>query len=137
MRGLVHQTVVDVMAGTDVGDRVFATGSLGVGDVPAAPQKPYCTVREGESTFFQAVSETGKAERIPYQVSIYSERGSTVDARAMLLLLMDAIKALPGTDHASGRCIGSEWGSISQDFVDEPRDASVKFALFTVSGSQH
>lgn len=138
MRTLVFQTLKTACAATDVQDRVYQAGSLGVDGTPADPAKPFVTYREGESTAFGTVAETSSAERIPYTVNVYTERGSYVDAAAILRLVRDAVKQLAGVTSPTGnRCIGVDWGGISQDFPDQKYDGSVKFGSFTLVSSQH
>ncbi|HEU5091128.1 MAG TPA: hypothetical protein VFT30_00495, partial [Nitrospira sp.] len=55
--------------------RIYAASSLGEGEHPEMPTKPYLVWNELPSTSFQEVSETSDAEARTYTFTVYDDLG--------------------------------------------------------------
>jgi hypothetical protein len=133
MRDLVVAAVGDV---GKLGGRVYVTGALGAGDIPAHPEWPFALVREAQSVPYAAVRRTGNSTRHDYLIYIYDERGSYVQIDEVLREVRDTLMSKEGTKAPSGvQCTGVEWFGTSGDLVNEELNSFTKFATVRVTAN--
>lgn len=138
MRQLLHTSLLANVELTDiVGQRIYQSSSLGVGDVPPEPAKPYVLYTELPSDPFQAVRETSRAKARYFQVYVYDERGSFLRIERCLALIRETLVSLVGTVSPSGvQCTDVLWQGESSDITDAEFDANSKFGNVRFVASQ-
>lgn len=139
MRALVYGSVNGIPAiQEDCGGRFYASGSLGIGDTPANPERPYCLFIELPSVPFQEVRKTARATNRFFQVFVYDDRGDYARIDNILAAVRETILGLVLQEDAStgARCIESIWTGDSQDLTDDQHDTSYKFSLFQLTSTK-
>jgi hypothetical protein len=138
VRRLLHTSLLaNALVVAEVGQRVYQSSSLGVGDVPPEPQKPYVLYTELPSDPYLAVRETSRAKARFFQVYVYDNRGSFVRIERILALIRETLVSLNGTVSPSGvRCTDVQWQGESGDISDEEYDANSKFGNVRFVASQ-
>lgn len=117
--------------------KVYAAGSLGVGDIPASPHKPFMIIRIMGSARYAQVRRGSRSKRHAVQLYCYDQPGSLLRIDRLLQRASDKLESLEGVRSPSGvLCIGAEATSLSQDFTDEQYEAIVRFATIQMSASQ-
>lgn len=120
-----------------VGDRIYESSALGVGDVPASPAKPYILYTELPSSPYRDVRETSRAKARIFQIWCYDERGSFIRIERVLALVRETLLGSVAEVSPSGaRCTDVEWQGESSDIVDVPLDSNAKFVLIRFTASQ-
>lgn len=127
----------EIIAAT-AGDRVWTQGSLGTGDVPAYPDKPFLLVNVGQAITFPGFYEVTRPERVPVQIYAYQERGSYATINRLLVAVRETVLRLTGKSSPSGlyRCTGVTWGGLSTETEDATYDANMRFATVDLVGTQ-
>ena len=139
MRRLLHTRLSEGLAstdlqGTDPQPRIYPLGSLGAGDIPADPIKPFMTFRQMPSSRYREVRETSRAERQTWQLYCYDHPGSLLRIDDILGQAELIIESLEGTRSPSGAwCFEALWVGVSQDFRDDNYDAVARFATVQLS----
>jgi len=138
VRQLLHTSL---LANSDlaelVGERIYQSSSLGVGDVPPEPAKPYVLYTELPSDPYRAVQETSRAKARFFQVYVYDNRGSFLRIERILALIRETLVSLTGAVSPSGvRCTDVQWQGESSDVTDEELDANSKFGNVRFVASQ-
>jgi hypothetical protein len=124
-------------AGRDPFDWFYASSSLGNGDNPAVPTKPYVVWNELPAVAYQQVKKLSDAQLRTFNLYVYDEKGDFTRINAMLRVLRRIVKV--DLDHFQledgTRCSASEWVGISGNIEDDGYDAIVRFgtARFTVN----
>ena len=139
MRALIYQAVKDIPEiAEDCGGRFYQSSSVGIGGVPANPDRPYCLFMELPSIPFQEVRHTARAVNRIFQVFVYDERGDFTRIDNILAAVRETILGLVlEVDTSTGaRCIESLWTGDSQDITDDQHDTSAKFSLFQLTSSK-
>lgn len=140
--GDVRQLVYSRLVGSEplqamVEDRIWPMGSLGVGDIPAAPKLPCIMYAFGEAPAYTRVRETSKSVAIPLRIHVYGERGSYTDIDEIHRLVRDTLEGLGGQVSPSGRrCTDSVFLSLGPDSTSSQPDAATKVALYRITGPQ-
>jgi hypothetical protein len=138
VRRLLHTSLLaDPLLAAEVGQRIYQASSLGVGDVPPEPQKPYVLYTELPSDPFVAVRETSRAKARFFQVYVYDDRGSFLRIERILALIRETLVSLVGAVSPSGvRCTDVLWQGESGEITDEEYDANSKFGNVRFVASQ-
>lgn len=133
MRQLLYSSMVAGFAGSEL-QGIYQLGTVGVGDVPANPPRPFMVMRQMPSTRYQTVRDTSKANRQGWQLYFYDDPGSLLRIDALLAIAELVVDGLEGVQSSSGAwCFESLWVGISQDFRDESYDAVARFATIQLS----
>jgi len=119
-----------------VADRVFAPTALGVGNIPADPQKPYLTWNEMPSDRVASVRETSRATLRQYQFFVYDEAGDTLRVNEILSHLRRVVEDLAPYNQDGIRISEATWLGESQVYSDDEMGAVVRYGLaqFMVNG---
>lgn len=137
MEGHLVQTILaDPAIAEIVGDRFYASGSLGEGPNPAQPQKPWMAWTELPSAPYREVQKTSNSQLRLFQIFVYDDKGDYERINRILSICRRIVKSMYPFETEDGvRCSGSEWGGFSGNIVDDGYDASVRFGIarFTVS----
>jgi hypothetical protein len=138
MRQLLHTRLLgNAQLALEVDGRIYQSSSLGVGDVPPEPEKPYILYTELPSDPYQAVSETSRAKARYFQVYVYDNRGSFLRIERILALIRETLVGLSGVVSPSGvRCTDVQWQGESSDLSDEEYNANSKFGNVRFVASQ-
>src|SRR5688500_16618132 len=97
MDKLVYDTILATpVVQTLVGNRVFASNSLGVGNNPERPEHPWIAINEMPSTPFESVRETGNSTSYSFAIYVYDELGDGTKINQILDGIRDQIKLLSG-----------------------------------------
>lgn len=138
MRQLLHSSLLaNAELTAIVGQRVYQSSSLGVGDVPPDPPKPYILYTELPSDPYRAVQETSRAKARYFQVYVYDDRGSFVRIERILAFIRETLLSLIGAVSPSGvRCTDVQWQGESGDISDVELDANSKFGNVRFVASQ-
>ena len=111
--------------------RIYAASTLGEGEHPEIPEKPYLVWNELPSTPFDEVAETSDAERRVYTFYVYDEMGVFENIDAALRRIRRLVKDMPpfraGEDPDDDFCMGTKWAGLSNRFNDQTYDSSVRF----------
>jgi hypothetical protein len=136
VRALIF-TAIKAAVGDICGDRVYPSGTLGIGKNPASPEQPYVQYIELPSVAHLEVRRTSRAVDRTFQVWAYDKRGSYARIDNILSLVRETILGLiTEVDQESGaRCIEVVWEGESQDLHDDEHDENAKYSLFKLTSS--
>lgn len=138
MRQLLHASLLaEEDEDFTIGDRIYQSGSLGVGTTPAKPQVPFLMYKELVSQPYAAVRETSRAKARYFQFFVYDEPGSYLRIERILQIVRENVLLLVAQVSPSGvRCIDVEWQGESGDIPDPELNTILRIgtARFTVSG---
>lgn len=111
--------------------RIYAASSLGEGEHPEVPEKPYLVWNELPSTPFAEVEETSDAESRFYTFHVYDEMGvfENIDKalRRIRRMVKDMAPFRAGDDPDDDFCMATAWQGFSGRFNDRTYDSSVRF----------
>jgi hypothetical protein len=135
---LVSQLLANAALVGYIGDRLYAAGTLGTGDIPAAPDKPYAQYMFEEAVPYAAVRKTSRAMNQPVVITVYDYRGeSYTQIYAIHRLIRDTVEGLAGRVSPSGRrCTDAALTSLGRDDSDARLDANFKRATYRITGPQ-
>lgn len=138
MDKLLYDTIMGTPAVISlVGDRVFSSNSLGMGQNPEHPPHPWIAINELPNTPFDEVRETGNSTSHAFAVYVYDELGDGTRINQILDAIRDEVKALSGVTSASGvRCTDSLWQGTSALIPDREYSANVKFCTIRLVANQ-
>lgn len=112
-------------------DRIFAPSSLGVGPIPANPDKPYVLWKELESTAHESVQETSDATSRTFQFFVHDERGDTTRLNEGLRAIKSVVKDVAPYDDETTRISESSWHGESEIFDDVEMGNIVRYGFAT------
>lgn len=111
--------------------RIYAASTLGEGENPEVPPKPYLVWNELPSTSFEEVEETSDAESRFYTFYVYDEMGvfENIDKalRRIRRMVKDMAPFRAGEDLTDDFCMQTKWQGFSGRFNDQTYDSSVRF----------
>lgn len=137
MRQLIHTTLLNAVALDECGNRIYQRGSIGVGDTPADPEKPYIVMGELAPGLHPEVRDTARTTSHFFQFHVYDERGSFLRIDRLLSVIRDSVLGLVAVTSASGaRCTDVEWTDASGDLSDPQLDANAKFIIMRVTANR-
>lgn len=120
-----------------VGNRLYASGALGVDDIPAQPQRPYIQFAFGEAPQYATVRETSTAAAQSLRIYVYDDRGSYVRIDEIHRLVRQTIEGLGGMVSPSGRrCTDAMFLTLGGEDVVAALDANVRMAAYRLTGPQ-
>jgi hypothetical protein len=138
MRKLIADTTKNTPAiQAIVARRIYAASSLGKGNVPADPKKPFVVYREVDRIAANVAKDTapGVCRRV-FQFYVHDERGSYSRIDRVLELLVQTVVGLTTQRSSSGAvCMEAVWNGTSGDSEDPTYDSNMKFATFTLVSS--
>lgn len=120
---------------TDLSNRVWQRGMLGVAGVPADPATPYAMYGDDAEVPYRSVQETapGVAART-LRVYVYDQPGSFVLIKQIHAEIRDALLALVGqTDEDGVVLTGITWMGNGADAYDTVRRCNVKTATYRLT----
>lgn len=121
---------------TELGGRVYQSGALGHGGVPAKPDWPFALFREMEVVPHRAVQSTSRSARHDYQFYIYDERGSYARIERLLGELRETLLSQEGQRSPGGvQCTGVEWFGTSGDLVNEELNSNTRYVIVRITAN--
>lgn len=131
-RELIYQALrASAAIADEVDARIYQSGSLGIGNAPDEPSRPYILFIQLPSVPFPEVRHTARAARRTYQVYVYADRGDYGYIDKVLGLVRETVLGLVDSHESTGvRCLDVRWTGDSQDIVDTLMDLSYKFTTF-------
>lgn len=114
----------------------YASSSLGLGENPPVPPRPYMVWNELTDLVHQEVRETSDARNRNFQWFVYDHKGDFTRINEILADLRSLVKGMGDFTTEDGiRCSESHWSGISGQATDDGYDSAVKFATvrFTVN----
>lgn len=112
-------------------DRIYPVGALGIGDIPAAPDRPYIQYGFDTHTPYPEVREGGGPLRHVLRVFYYDDRGDYLRIDAIHKVVRQTIEGLTTQVSPSGvRCTDALFLTLGGDLVDNVRSLYVKQATF-------
>lgn len=137
MRTLIYNSLLVTPGLADVNGRIYQRGSLGVGDVPASPVKPYLVMGELSPVIHPEVRDTARTVSHMFQFHAYDERGSFIRIERLLYAVRETVLGLVTVVSPTGaRCTDAEWTDVSGDLSDAQLDANVKFIIMRVTANK-
>lgn len=139
MRALVFNTFKDIPeVAIDCGGRFYAAGTLGIGTVPANPDRPYCMYAQLPATAYQEVRKTSTATLRMFEFYVYDDRGDFTRIDNILAAVRETIPELVDkVDTSNGAtCIEAIWTGESPDVPDDQHDTNVKFGSFQLTSTK-
>lgn len=139
MRALVFTTLKDIPAiAQDCDGRFYASGTLGIGNVPANPDRPYCMYTQLPANAYQEVRKTSTATLRFFQFYVYDDRGDFARIDNILAAVRETIPGLVDkVDTSNGAtCIEAIWTGESPDIADDQHDTNVKFGSFQLTSTK-
>lgn len=142
MEGLLSSTIAtdnDLLAfleDRDPSTWLFQKSSLGEGDNPDIPPRPYIVWNESDSIPQAAVKETSNAQWRQFNFYVYDDAGDYGRVNEILRHLRRIVKELaPFTADDGSRCSQSDWVGISGQIEDGGYHLITRFgtARFMVS----
>lgn len=135
MRTLVYHSLSTLAALNDLApgltNRIYPVGSLGVGDIPAEPDRPYIQYGFDTHTPYAEVREGGGPLRHIMRVFYYDDRGDYLRIDAIHKLVRQTIEGLTTQVSPTGvRCTDAMFLTLGGDLVDNVRSLNVKQATF-------
>lgn len=121
----------------EVDRRIWGSGTLGRGNIPPNPKKPYVLYKELQISPFVNVQETSRSSQRTFEFYINDARGSFTKINKISNLIREALLPLEGQRSPSGVfCLRATWGFDSQEFEDNEYDVNIKFVRmnFVCSG---
>ena len=113
--------------------RLYAANSLGTGNIPEQPKKPFIVMREMDTTAINIAKDTSpNVNRKIFQFYVHDEKGSYSRINAIIAVLRETVRGL--TDQVSdtgARCLEATWEGTSADLEDPTYNSAMKFATFT------
>lgn len=119
-------------------DRVYSMGSLGHGNIPAAPQKPFIIINDAGTLAFRGFQDVSRPGNTMLQIYAYQNRGSYTTINRLLVAIRETLLALPGKTSPSDlyRCTGLTWTGFSRESEDETFDANMRYVTADIVGTQ-
>lgn len=120
----------------DVEAWFFGPSSLGEGDSPAVPDRPYMMWNEGNDVPFRDVEKATNATVRNFRIYVYDYKGDFTRINAILKEVRRVVKAMaPFVTLEGEKCHESKWAGMSGNLVDDGLDSCVRygFAEFAVS----
>lgn len=137
MKDLIVATLKDIEVFPDLGQRVYQSGALGHGDVPAKPDWLFCLFRRIGVDPYREVQKTARSARHDFLIYIYDERGSYKRIEETLVKVRDTLISKEGTRSPSGhQCTGVEWFGTSADLVDKELNSNTQYATVRITANQ-
>lgn len=132
MRKLVHSTLQNEARLTGiVGSRVYSASSLGQGNIPAVPDKPFIIYRFADSIPYRDVQETSSVSQQALQVYAHQHRGSYLVIDRMLAIVRETLLGLEGQVDPDGiQLTGIRYVGTSTDLDDTVYDSNMRFSTF-------
>lgn len=133
MRSLVYQALMaDVPLQDIIGGRLYPAGSLGTGDIPENPERPYIQYGFDAHLSYPAVREGGGPKRHLLRVWYYDDRGDYVRIDEIHARVEKTVEGLTlQVDPTTGaRCTDSMFLTLGGDLTDNVRNLAVKQATF-------
>lgn len=119
----------DVTLSAIIADRLYAPASLGIGNNPAAPEKPYVQWNEIVSTSSEVVKETSNATTRTFQIFVYGELGDPGRVNEVMREAKRVVKALAPYDVDGVRISQSDWNGESSLMEDSVMKAVVRIGM--------
>jgi hypothetical protein len=112
--------------------RLYPAGSLGEGDIPESPERPYVQYGFDAQVPYTAVREGGGPLRHLLRVSYYNDRGDYLRIDEIHALVRQTVEGLTlQVDPTTGkRCTDSMFLTLGGDLTDNVRNLAVKQATF-------
>ena len=142
MAGLISSRIKDpdnAPLRAEVAMRVYPRGSLGIGEVPAAPTYPYVMYAMGESVAVTAVRDTAQAEVQPWEIYVYDKPGSYVRIKRIHRLARETLLELGGaSDPADGTfCVDITYERRGREQYDQVTKSALMTAEYRVVQTEH
>lgn len=121
-----------------IGQRVYAAGTLGKGNIPAQPKFPFVVYRELDLAQANVAKDTSPnvCTRI-FQFYVHDEKGSYSRINSVLEVLRDTVRGLTDQVSSTGsRCLEAVWNGNSGETEDPTYDSAMKFATSTLVSSK-
>lgn len=138
MRQLVYSALIanaDLQA--ILGNRIYASGALGVDNIPANPLRPYIQFSLGEGPQYATVRETSTSLAHPLRIYVYDNRGSFVRIDEIHRIVRQTVEGLGGMVSPSGRrCTDATFITLGGEDVVAALDANVRMAAYRLTGPQ-
>lgn len=120
-----------------VGERIYASGALGVDDIPPKPQRPYIQIAFGEAPGHDEVKDTSRSVSGFVRVYVYDDRGSFVRIDDIHRLVRETIEGLSGAVSPSGRrCTDAAFLTLGGEDVMASLDLNTRMAAYRLTGPQ-
>lgn len=134
MRELLFSSL---LAAGMVGERVYATGTLGFQGIPADPDYPYILVNSLQPRLHKEVWKTGRSKTHNFQVFVYDEIGSFVRIDDILRQVQETVLGLTLEVSPSGaRCTHADWTGESADLTDSEKKQNTKYGLASLVSNE-
>ena len=118
--------------------RLYAANSLGTGNVPEQPKKPFVVMREMDTQAINVAKDTSpNVNRKVFIFYVHDEKGSYSRIDAIIAVLKETVRKL--TDQVSdtgSRCLEATWEGTSADLEDPTYNSNMKFVTFTLVSSK-
>jgi hypothetical protein len=136
MRQLVYAALMaDTVLQSMISQRLYASGALGVDDIPADPDVPYVQLAWGEASQYREVRKTTTTARHALRAYVYDGRGSFTVIDNIHRQMRHTIEGLGGTVSPSGRrCTDTEFITLGGEDVVAGRNLNVRMALYRITG---
>lgn len=138
MRKLIGQALHNTPAmQAIIAKRIYHASSLGHGNVPALPKKPFMVYRELDRIATNIAKDTAPDNSIRiFQFYIHDEKGGYTRIDQIDAILRETVRGLIGQTSPSGaRCTDAVWNGSSGDTEDPTYDSNLKIATLTLISS--